>query len=213
MNRGMYLIRLLPIFVIVLACSEKKIDSTSETKELQESLPTSFKPKEEVSAPGEANTVASSMLTTRNVLQKVEVLVPKAFKIMDAEMLALKYPSKQGTAFLVYTDEDATVNIAFEHLPNKATLQDLPAIKQVFEQQFNQPQIDFKKGEIKNINGRDFIVIEMITPAIDTEVYNLMFVTSLDGKLLMGTFNCTVEKMQEWQPLAEQILSSVKVKD
>ena len=92
-------------------------------------------------------------------------------------------------------------------------MNELAAVKQVFEQQFRQPEIDFRKSEIKNINGRDFIIIEMITPAVDTKVYNLMFVTSSEGRLLMGTFNCTMDHLKEWQPLAEQIVNSVKVSE
>jgi hypothetical protein len=144
---------------------------------------------------------------------KAEVLIPTVFNLMDAESISAKYPSKQSGDFEVYTNNDGNINIAFEHLPDKATMNDLPKLREFFEQQFNQPLIDFRKSEIKKINGRDFVVIEMVTPTADTEVYNLMFVTSSGGRLLMGTFNCTVDKQKEWQALAERILGSVKVRD
>jgi hypothetical protein len=155
----------------------------------------------------------SANLVPKSILGKIDVLIPDDFVVMEAAKVLVKYPSKQGAIFQVYTDKDATVNIAFEHTPNKTMLEDLPAIKQVFEQQLNQPGIDFRKSEIRKINGRDFIVLEMITPAADTRVYNQMFVTSFEGRLLISTFNCTIDKLKEWQPIAEQILSSIKVND
>jgi hypothetical protein len=162
----------------------------------------------------EKNASNDSFLTRKPVLRnKVELFLPTSFNLMDAESVSLKYPSKQSGDFEVYTNADGNINIAFEHLPDKATMNDLPKLRELFEQQFNHPSIDFRKSEIKKINGRDFIVIEMVTPAADTEVYNLMFVTSSGGRLLMGTFNCTVDKLKEWQPLAERILGSVKVRD
>lgn len=205
--------RMVSVFLMLaIACSNEKKEVLSDDHKDTVTVRETFR-LEETPSSKMSSSETTSVLVTHSVLDKVEVLIPRTFKIMDEKMISVKYPLKQHSVFQVYTDEDATVNIAFEHTLNKATLQDLPAIKQVFEQQFNQTQIDFRKSEIKQINGRDFIVIEMITPAMDTEVYNLLFVTSLDGKLLMGTFNCTVEKMKEWQPLAKQILSSVKVKD
>jgi hypothetical protein len=200
------------LFVAILfGCSNPKTETQLEVEKAESEVVASDAANPE--KPTSSNVTSPSSLITRNMLGKVEVSVPRPFKIMDEEMIAVKYPLKQEAEFQVYTDEDATVNIAFEHLPNIATLQDLPAIKQVLEHEFNQPEIDFRKSEIKKINSRDFIVIEMITPAADTRVYNLMFLTSLDGKLLMGTFNCTVNKQKEWQPIAERIVNSIKIID
>lgn len=198
--------------VLAFACSNKKGEILSNNQQSPVAVQKPSMPQEDQSSKI-SSPETSTFLIIRSFLNKVEVLIPNSFEIMDAEMIALKYPAKQRAAFQVYTDEDAVINIALEHTPNKATLQDLVSIKEVFERQFNQPGIDFKKCEIKQINGRSFIVIEMITSAMDTEVYNLMFVTSLEGKLLIGTFNCTIGKLKEWKPLAEQILNSVKVKD
>jgi hypothetical protein len=176
--------------------------SNPKAEDVSKALPTAEKPNEK--AFFENSVILNG---------KAELLIPTVFKLMDAESVSLKYPSKQSGDFEVYTNGDGNINIAFEHLPDKATMNDLPKLRAMFEQQFNQPSIDFRKSEIKKINGRDFVVIEMVTPAADTEVYNLMFVTSSGGRLLMGTFNCTVDKQKEWQPLAERILGSVKVRD
>jgi len=189
-----------------ISCCQDTITVHTETKQEAYSL-------KATSSISKTATTSTSFLGERTILDKIKVLIPRDFKLMDDEMIALKYPSKKGFTFMAYTDEDATVNIAFEHTPNKAMLKDLPAIKQVLEGQFNQPGIDFQKSEIRKINDRDFIIIEMVTPAMDTPVYNLMFITSLEDRLLIGTFNCTVDKVQQWKSTAYQILNSVTIKD
>jgi hypothetical protein len=43
---------------------------------------------------------------------KIEVLIPESFDIMSEEMLKHKYPLETRPT-LVYTNEDGTVNVAF----------------------------------------------------------------------------------------------------
>lgn len=199
--------------MIAFGCFNPKTETQGEVKVSESRALTSGLANSYSTKSSNATSSISPVLVRQNIFQQVEVLIPSAFKIMNDEMIALKYPLKLGTEFLVYTDEDATINLAFEHTPNRASLQELPALKLVFEQQFNQPGIDFQRSELRSINGKDFIVVEMITPAVDTKVYNLLFVTSSGGRLLLGTFNCTVDNLNHWKPLAMQIVSSVRVKD
>lgn len=144
---------------------------------------------------------------------KVEIELPKELQVMDKKMFELKYPIENPENTNAYSNEDGTVSLLISPRHDNATRAELPNYQKMLDESFGRnPSVDFRKSERRTINGKDFIVIEMITPAMDTEVYNLMFVTSLEGKLLIGTFNCTVEKLKEWQPIAEQILSSVRVK-
>jgi hypothetical protein len=145
---------------------------------------------------------------------QVQLELPSQLQEMDAEMFRLKYPLENTETTKAYSNEDGTVSLLISPRPEKATQTDLPKYQQMLYESFGKnSNIDFRKSEIRKINGRDFVVIEMVTPAVDTEVYNLMFVTSSGGRLVMGTFNCTVDRQKEWQPLAERILGSVKVRD
>jgi len=199
--------------MISIGCSNQKPEVLSNEKRMEKVVDSIASNSAKNSSPQRRFSAFSSNLVVRTIFNEIEVLFPKTFKLMDDEMIALKYRSKQGTTFMAYTDEDAIVNIAFEHTLNKAMLKDLPAIKQVLDGQFNRPQIDFQKSEIRKINSRDFIILEMITPAMDMNVYNLMFITSLEDRMMMGTFNCTVDKVQQWKPTAYQILNSITIKN
>ena len=74
------------------------------------------------------------------------------------------------------------------------------------------PSAEWKDSGIKTINGKEVGYLELVTPAIDTEIYNLMFFTDLDGKLLLCTFNCTKKSIDEWTPTAKEIMNSLKIK-
>lgn len=153
------------------------------------------------------------VLVPKQVVNKrVSVLIPKDFTLMSREMIKVKYPQKANRPLEVFTNADASINIVFDHTQDKATQEQLPEFKKVFQQQFaSNASIDYRKGEIRKINGRDFIIIEMVTPIPGDKIYNLMFITSLDGRLLLGTFNCTGPYIKEWQPIAEKIANSIKV--
>lgn len=143
---------------------------------------------------------------------KIEILVPTDFKKMDQETLNLKYPSAQRPT-LVYTNEKASVNAAFNLTENPAN-QDLMESYQAnfvttFEQLYaNAEWLD--KG-VQEVDGRKVGMLELVTPAVDTEIYNLIFFTNLNDKLLICSFNCTKEKQADWQKVAKEIMQSLSI--
>lgn len=144
---------------------------------------------------------------------KVEILLPKSFDIMPEEMLKLKYPSAQRPT-LVYSNEDGTINIAFNHTASKAAQQQIDSYKDYFISTFKKsyPTAEWIGSGVKKINGRDIGYLEVITPAIDTQIYNLLFFTDLDNRLLLATFNCVIEEKENWLDAAHQIMNSLALK-
>lgn len=143
-------------------------------------------------------TAATIELRKRNVLGgKVEILIPKEFEIMSEDMMKLKYPSDRRPT-LVYTDKTGGINVAFNHTTSKATQQQIDAYKDNLVSMFKNiyPSAEWKGTGTKEINGRKVGYMELLTPAIDTKIYNLIFFTNLDDRLLLCTFNC-VEKKQK----------------
>lgn len=144
---------------------------------------------------------------------KVLALLPSGFDVMSEEMLAAKYPASNRPA-LVYTNEDGSINFAFNHTVNQVTEDKLPEVLPAFVQQFNSiyPQIQWFKKEIEKVNSKNFTVMEFTTPAVDTRIYNLMYITELEGRMLMCSFNCMESQKSEWESKAKQVLNSVEVK-
>jgi hypothetical protein len=144
---------------------------------------------------------------------RVELKIPKNFEIMSEELVKLKYPSERRPT-LVFSNESGGINVALNLTQNEATQQMIPAYKDNFVQTFQNlyPSAEWKDSGVKIINGRDVGYLELVTPAIDTEIYNLIFFTDLDGKLLLCTFNCTKKDMKKWRAVAKEIMNSLKIK-
>jgi hypothetical protein len=156
----------------------------------------------------------TTKLETKSLLDnKVELKIPKDFEIMSEEMMKLKYPSERRPA-LVYTNESGGINVALNLTQNDANQDIISAYKDNFVQSFKNlyPSAEWKDSGVNEINGRKVGYLELVTPAIDTEIYNLIFFTDLDGKLLLCTFNCTKKDITEWTSIAKEIMNSLKIK-
>ncbi len=154
-------------------------------------------------------------LFSRHVLNnKINILLPKDFVLMQNDMLKLKYPIAGSRPTEVYTNESGSINFAFKHTINRINEDNLSEIFPVFIKQFNSiyPQIQWIGKEVKSLNNKNFIVLEFITPAVDTRIYNLMYITELDGNMLMCSFNCIESQKEEWQSKAKQSLNSIEIK-
>ncbi|RUA32715.1 MAG: hypothetical protein DSY77_11525 [Bacteroidetes bacterium] len=143
---------------------------------------------------------------------KVEILVPSDFEIMSIEAISRKYPSKNRPT-LVFTDGTSSINLAVNHTSNRITNNELPQALPVFVNQFENiyPTIQWYRKEMSVLNGKEFAVMEFISPSSDSNIYNLMFFTELEGRLLIFSFNCTVENQKEWKSKAQKIMKSTKL--
>jgi len=144
---------------------------------------------------------------------KVDILMPKGFEIMSEEMAKLKYPGERRPT-LIYTDEKGLVNVAFNHTMSKASQEQVEAYKETLVTTFKNvyPSASWKSSGVEVINGRKVAYIELVTTAIDTNIYNLIFLTDLDDRLLLCTFNCVESSQEEWETPAHQIMNSLNIK-
>jgi hypothetical protein len=191
------------ILLFLASCSAKTEKKKAETKE------------QLISQVIYKNKPVSIILQNLSLLNgKLIIDLPKGFDIMGKEMLDIKYPSSNRPT-LVYTNENGTINFAFNHTNNDIPKDKLPEILPAFVKQFSSiyPQIEWFKKGVEKFKGKDFVVLEFITPAIDSKIYNLMYVTVLEGKMLMCTFNCLESQKEEWEIKAKESLNSIVIKE
>jgi hypothetical protein len=160
-----------------------------------------------------ATVIQTELQATALLNNRIEIKIPKGFEIMKEDMLKLKYPMERRPT-LVYTDVTGGINVAFNLTASRASQEQLEAYKDNFINAFKtmHPTAEWKDSGIKEINGRKTGYLELVTQAMDTKIYNLMFFTDLDGRLLLCTFNCTEKSIKEWEPLAKEIMQSLKIK-
>ena len=75
------------------------------------------------------------------------------------------------------------------------------------------PSATWFNSDIIEINGRHWLTLDLRTPAIDTKVRNILAGTSVDGHLLLVSFNVTEELEEEWLAPGKAIIQSLHIRD
>lgn len=163
-----------------------------------------------VLVPQEAKEASSFYRTVSLYGGKLKVSVPVSFTEMSAAKIAIKYPNAGNRPNVVYTNERASVNVTFTQVAMPTEQEDLPEVKEVLSQQLQAVKPMNFQSRIEKINGFDYAVFEFESQALDSRIYNLMFATDVDGKLLIGTFNCTEALKEEWHLRAKEIFSLIR---
>lgn len=143
---------------------------------------------------------------------RVTLQVPADLKPMNDEMWEAKY-NKRARPNLVLSDTNGTVNLIVELTKQSVTPAQLVQMKDFqvkFMKQQRPDMVLLSDGE-KTINGRKVVYFKMMTQAVDQKVFNYFFITSLDGKVLMSTFNCIERLKEKWEAPAEAIVASMKI--
>jgi len=145
---------------------------------------------------------------------KVLYSKPVNFAPMSKEMVDLKYPSLNQPDE-VLSESTGAVSLAFSYTDNKVEVTDFEVFKTILKKSFSNlyPTAQWKRNEIINQNGSTFIVLEFTSTAIDTQIHNIMYGTSVNGRLMLISFNTTIEKVNKWLPVGKKIMSSVSIQN
>lgn len=158
---------------------------------------------------------AQIKLVRRSLLNgKVEILVPDYFKQMSAEMIAVKYPNAGQHPDAVFTDANAEVNLVVSQTGQPIQPNQIGQYKDfmISTLKHARPDAIWLDNGVKTINGKQIGYFKMMTAAVDQKVFVYYFFTSLDGKVLLLTFNCTETLLPKWKATADAIMASLKVK-
>lgn len=143
---------------------------------------------------------------------RLEIKVPSSFKLMDEQLLRAKYPQGNLNNVKGYSNENATINLLLNNQGNPLQNKNLKGVLYQTLDTFKRvPGLVIENSGIQNINGHDIVVIEFNSQAVDSSVYNIMFITAIDGKTFIGTFNCTINHLNEWKSIGREILDSIKI--
>lgn len=158
---------------------------------------------------------SADALEERNFLGgKVAMLVPTDFAPMDEEMLRIKYPMERRPTEVV-TNQSGSFNVAFNHTTNRVQPEQLEqahaSITKMFHNRY--PSATWYRDEMTEIDGRKAFVLELVTPAVDTRIHNIMLATSVDGRMLLVSVNLVEELKAAHLADARKMAASIRVKD
>ena len=142
----------------------------------------------------------------------ISMMVPNNFVPMTKEAVKVKYPSEHRPETIL-TDETGTVNLMFQYMEGEVDSESIETFRnQVFGlMKYANPGIKEREvGEI-DIEGHRISYVEFTNNALGGKLYNLMFYISVKGRPLMGSFNCITKDMKYWQPVAVEMMQSIRI--
>lgn len=157
--------------------------------------------------------LSSSILFAKTITVEgtsVTFEAPEEFSPLTQEIMDIKWPSNRAPNFAIGNASAATT-IAYDYKTDVSGAT-LPILQEQFAYTFNRviPGIEWIKNEIIMLDGQEWIMFEMTSNAIDTDIHNLLLVTILDNKLLMFNFNSVKSEFPKYESALRQSIDSIR---
>jgi len=144
--------------------------------------------------------------------KKILISIPEQFGPMSKEILEIKYPTENRPTEVI-SNNNGQISIGFSHTAYPIKPEEITLTKKTISESFRKihPSAIWFRNEIIQQYGTEFFVLELITPAIDTKIHNIMYGTSLENRLLIISFNTTIEQSDAWLSIGKKIMKSIYV--
>lgn len=142
--------------------------------------------------------------------EKMSIMTPEDFIEMPDEIAQIKYPGQQRPQ-IILTTLDCTVNFSMSYFDQDISPDQVEQALTGYQRlirQMNPANIFFATTiEVPEKNCLGWFSYKGY--ALDEHLYNLLFVTRIEKKLLLGSFNCIFSEMKEWEDYVIQMLKSI----
>lgn len=154
--------------------------------------------------------------------EKISFKIPSSMTSMtDQDRMSKIYSSKVPLAMYADDNQEATFGVNYNTM--QWTERDTEMIHGFYEASINNlfDKVTFTKNEIKEINGKDFIIFEFIGEIQDDNVfsaksspksYSYIVYTSWKDQVLLFNFSCKARLSNQWNGVAKEIIESIKIK-
>ena len=165
---------------------------------------------------GDGITINGELLTFKETLlfkDKMSIWLPESFVDMPSKIARIKYPSEQRPQ-IIKTDLLGSTNFAFNLFskPIKpAQMQSAADGMKAILKKVNPANI-FYESATEPLDETMLSWFEFKGHGIDTQIYYIVFLTSIGGNLMHGIFNCAIADMEPWKNAAFQVIRSIQDK-
>lgn len=142
---------------------------------------------------------------------KMAMKLPKEFTDMPSEFAKLKYPSEQRPQ-IIKMNEDGSVNLTLSLYQDKLKKEEIEDcisnMKAVVERMH--PANLFFEQQVLEEDELKVGYFDYKANALDSDIYHILFVTSIGGQTMLGAFNCRLVDRELWQKIALQMIISIR---
>ena len=140
------------------------------------------------------------------------IYIPKDLKQMPENIARMKYPSESRPKIL-YTNKKDTLNIGINYTEQEMEEDEVCAFRDVMKDAFiavNPSSEILDSGELV-IDKTNIGFYTFPNFAMGGQLYNLIFVLSLQGKALVCNFNCLKKDLKQWKLLFYGIMNTIGI--
>jgi len=144
---------------------------------------------------------------------KISFAAPQGFKPLSQALIRLKYPRARPPRYVI-GNKNAATTIAYDLKPRplpKNRLQDMKvAMTRILPRLV--PGLTWLKRDIITLSGQKWLLLELTSTAIDTDIYNIMLFTSYKGRMLAFNFNSTKKEFPKYDAALRRSIKSIRIK-
>ena len=137
---------------------------------------------------------------------------PDGFSELTTDEIRQKWISGAPPKFAV-GNARRTTTIAYDLKPHKISANQLGEVKTFFEKTFERiiPGLAWQRRELIEHGGQTWILFEMTSNAIDTDIHNLMLFTPYREQLLIFNFNSTRQEFPALEAALRRSLQTIRL--
>ena len=142
---------------------------------------------------------------------RLALMVPREFLPMPEDLTAEKYLTAQKPQ-VILTNRDYTIDITLNLLEGDITEEQLPLCLQALKNAICEvyPATLFFDAEQMEAENRAVTYMDFKSFSLGGPIYNVMFVSVICGRPLVGTFNCQFEHWEQWRPVVFEMLKTIR---
>ena len=170
------------------------------------------------------STITNDLVRTE-IYQGISVSVPKSFRVMSEALLQERYIAARRP-LAAYTDPNQQVAFGLNVSNTRWQAGDLAMLKDFYRASVLElyDEVDFIKEEVEEINGQSFVVFEFVSVVRPDEddmsitnrqpirQYTYIQYTIHNDKTWVFDFSVPARTQNEWQEIAQKMMSSVRMK-
>ncbi len=144
----------------------------------------------------------------------VQLELPAGFTALNKVEIAQKFA--RGIApKAVWGNANRTVTVAITDSPAQVEPAQLPEFKTVMEQALPRaiPNLTWLDRRMISVQDRDWIRLELTSSALDTDIHNLMYLTSQRGHMWGVNYNATRDSFAANLSAFDRSLASIRFED
>jgi len=142
---------------------------------------------------------------------RLELMVPQEFSPMPEDIAAGKYLTAQKPQ-VILSNRDYTIDITLNLLEDLLKAIQIPLCLQKLKNTIREvyPATLFFDAELIETDAATVAYMDFKSFSLSGPVYNIMFVSAICKKPLIGTFNCQFEHWEQWRPVAQAMLKTIR---